>query len=122
RNRAFNVYRILYPHLLEIEEEERTILDYGAAQREAVLVAHVIGLFSAVEIVTRVKSCSLAVPPTAAVEFVGALLQHNIDHGSTVVAELCGEAVILHLEFLNDLHGRLVIDVGVATLTLLRRA
>ena len=53
---------------------------------------------------------------------VRALLQHHIHDGTAVVAELGGEAVVLDLEFLHDFDRRLVVNVGVATFALFRRA
>ena len=55
-------------------------------------------------------------------KLVRALLQHDVDDGSAVVAELCREAVVLNLELLNDLNRRLVVDIGIAAFALLRRA
>ena len=55
-------------------------------------------------------------------KLVRALLQHDVDDGSSVVAELCREAVVLELELLHDLHRRLVVHIGVTAFTLLRRA
>ena len=39
-------HRIPLPNLLEIEEEEGMVFDDRAADREAILIAHVIGLFA----------------------------------------------------------------------------
>ena len=36
-------------------------------------------------------------------KLVGALLQHHVDDGAAVVAELGREAVVLNLELLHDL-------------------
>ena len=118
----FNVHGILLPGFFEIHEEECTVLDDGPAHREAVLVAEMIGLFATVEKIACIECRPLSVPPSAAVELVGALLQHDVDDRPSVVAELCREAVVLELELLHDLHRRLVVHIGVTAFTLLRRA
>ena len=52
---------------------------------------------------------------------VGARLHDFIDDGAAVVAILRGEAVVLHLDFLQRLDRGLVIDIGGAPLALLWR-
>ena len=54
-------------------------------------------------------------------KLVRALLQHHVDDGAPVVAELGREAVVLDFELLHDLDRRLVVDVGVAAFALFRR-
>src|ERR1044071_1391043 len=53
---------------------------------------------------------------------IAPLFEHHIHNGAAIVAKLRRETVVLDLKLLNDLHGRLVINVGVASFALLRCA
>ena len=75
-----------------------------------------------VEKVAGIGSGALSKPPAASVEFVGATFQHHVYNGAAVIAEFGGEAVVLNLELLNDLHRRLVINVAGRAFSLFRRA
>src|ERR1700722_9479401 len=55
-------------------------------------------------------------------EMVGSALHHHVHDGATVVAELGREAVVLHVHFLHALNQGLVVDVGIPSFALLRRA
>jgi hypothetical protein len=46
------------------------------------------------------------------VELIAARFHDDVDHGPAVVAELRGKVVIYHLELLDGLDRRLVVDVG----------
>src|ERR1019366_7517266 len=48
---SLQVYRILLAHLFEIDKEECLVLLQRTAQREAILIPHVVGLFAGVEVV-----------------------------------------------------------------------
>src|SRR5262249_46121421 len=96
-----------------------------SAQGEAALVAGMVGTGQAgliTEKVVGIKGATLPEPPPGPVKGIGAALQGHVDHGAAVAAELRGKSVALHLEFLHRFHRRLVIDVGVAALALLRSA
>ena len=121
-NDPFQSVGIPLANLLEIDKEECLVLLQRTAEREAVLIPHVVGLFAGVKVVAGIKCRPLPVPPPAAVEGVRALLQDHVHDGAAVVAELGGKAVVLDLEFLHDLDRRLVVDVGVSALALFRRA
>src|SRR5436305_1063032 len=120
-NESFQVARILLPDLFEIHKEECLVLNDWPADREAVLIPHMVGLVSRIEEVARIKVGSLPVPPAAAMKCVGTLLQHHVHDRAAVISELRRKAVVLYFEFLHDFDRGLVIDVGVATLALFRR-
>ena len=120
-NGAGEIDGIVLARFFEIDEEECFLFLDRAAEREAVLIADVIGLGDAagvVEEVVGVESRALAVPPAAAVKIVGAFLEDDVDDGAAVVAVFGGEAVVLDFEFLNDFDGGLVVDVGGAAFAL----
>src|SRR5581483_10256395 len=109
-------------NLFEITKEERLVVNDGAADGETVLIADVLRFVAAIEIISRIEFGPLAIPPSAAMKFVAALFQHHVHNGAAVIAELGGKTVVLQLEFLDDLNRRLIINVGVAALSLFRRA
>ena len=120
-NVPFEIGRVLLADLFQVEKEERLIFDYRPVHLKPILIAQVIGFLAGVEEIARIEYRALAIPPAAAVKFVCALLQHNVHQRTAVVSILGGEAVVLHLEFLNDFDRGLVINVGVAAFSLLRR-
>src|SRR6266849_6890161 len=122
RHKAFQIYRVVLASLLNIEEEECLIPHDGTAYSKAVLVAYVIGLLSGVKKVAGIELRTLSVPPAGPVELIAALPEDHVYNRAAVVAILGGEAVVLNFEFLNDLNGRLIVDVRIATLALFRRA
>src|ERR1700730_8433252 len=74
------------------------------------------------EEIVGIQGISLAEPPTTAVNLVAALLHHNVENRTAVVAVFCGETIVLHFELLDDFHRRRIVHIGVSTLPLLRRA
>src|SRR5579864_6521912 len=79
------------------------------------------GLRPRIKEIARIGACPLPEPPAAAVEIVRSALQSHVYDRAAVVAKFRGEAVVLDLEFLNDLHRGLVIDVAGCAFTLLWR-
>ena len=89
------------------------------------MIAHVVrpgNSLGVAEEIVGIQSGALSEPPTAAVKIVATLFENDIDDGAAVVAELSRETVVLHLEFLNDFHRRLVVDVGGRAFALFRGA
>src|SRR5215468_2223840 len=119
---SLDVDGIMLPNFFKINKEERAILDNWSTQCEPILIAQVIRLVSAIEIVSGVEVRALSVPPTAPVKLVGALFQNDVDEGPTIVAVLRRKAVVLNLELLHDLDRGLVVNVRVTAFALFRRA
>src|SRR5437762_480496 len=106
----------------ELKKSRASKLAKNLTTYETNTVSHVVRFFAGVEEIPGIKIGPLPVPPATAVKIVRTLLQHHIHDRAAVVAELGGKAVVLNLKFLDDLDRRLVVDVGVAALALLRRA
>src|SRR5947209_11853627 len=92
RNEPFQVDWILLANLFEIHKEKCLVLDDWPPDREAILIADVVGLFARVEEIASIKVGSLPVPPAAAVKRIRALLQHHIYDRAAIVAKLGGKA------------------------------
>src|SRR5882757_5218954 len=120
-----NFHGVLHAKLFKINEEKCFLLSDWPAERETVLIAQMVRSGSALRVVEEivgVERGTLSKPPAAAVKFIAALLQYDVDDGAAVVAELRGEAVVLHFELLNDLDGGLIVDVGCGAFALFRSA
>ena len=100
------------------------VLSDRAADGKSTLVALAIrfGIGSRIEEITRGQLRALKKVPAAAMESVGAALQHHVYDGAAVVAEFRRKAVVLNFEFLHTLDQRLVVNIGVSSLALFRRA
>src|SRR5580704_5420600 len=108
------------PDLLEINKKERAVLLDRPAQGKAALVALAVwlGVGRRVQEIAGVDPWALQEIPAAAMELVASALHDHVDHGAAVVAELRREAVVLDFHFLHALDQRLVVNVGVSSLSL----
>src|SRR5215467_2356386 len=75
-----------------------------------------------IEEIICVQRGPLPKPPTAAMKLIAAFFKDDIDNCAAVVSKLRREAVVLNLELLHDLNGRLVVDIRRCALALLRGA
>src|SRR5690348_17506531 len=81
-----------------------------------------VGLVARIEEIACIKVRSLSIPPTAAMKCIRTLLEHHVDDRAAIVPKLGRKAVVLYLELLHDFNRGLVVNVGVATFALFRRA
>src|SRR5215469_6032382 len=121
-HKCVDFHGVVLRHSFKINEKKRFFLPDGSAQRKPVLIPGMVRLWNSlciVEKVVGIEGRPLAEPPTTAMKLVSSFFENYVYHRTAVVSELCREAVVLHLEFLNNFHGRLIVDVRCCALSLL---